>query len=74
MTPAPSATFSALTTQNPISSSSFSEGRRSSTAARPGVPKTSATKRIFSGSYYGKESAAAPGWTDTATWLPAFCV
>jgi hypothetical protein len=51
VTPAPSATFSALTTQKPISSSSFSEGRRSSTAARPGVPKTSATKRIFSVAY-----------------------
>jgi len=48
VTPAPSATFSALTTQKPTPSSSFSDGRRSSTAARPGVPKTSATKRIFS--------------------------
>jgi hypothetical protein len=37
-----------LMTQKPISSSSFSEGKRSSTAARPGAPKTSATKRIFS--------------------------
>jgi hypothetical protein len=47
--PAPSATFSPLTTQKPTPCSSFSPGRRSSTAFRPAVPKTSAMKRILRG-------------------------
>ena len=47
VSPAPSATFSPLTTQKSTASSSLSAGSRSSTAARPGEPKTSARKRIF---------------------------
>ena len=45
--PAPSAAFSPLTIARSASSRSRSAGRRSSTARRPGTPKTSARKRIF---------------------------
>src|SRR5512133_11186 len=52
--PAPSAAFSPLTTQKSIARSSRSSGSRSSTARRPGTPKTSATNRMFSsGSFQG---------------------
>ena len=68
--PDPSATFSPFTMQKSAPSSSLSPGRRSSTACRPGAPKTSAMKRMFS---YGKDRVAA-GWAVTATWLPASVV
>jgi hypothetical protein len=45
--PTPSARFSPLTMQKSARSSSFSEGRRSSMARRPGTPTMSATKRIL---------------------------
>ena len=66
--PAPSATFSPLTTQKPTPCSSFSAGRRSSTAFRPGGAEDVGDEEDDQGS----ESVA--GWTSTATWLPASVV
>jgi hypothetical protein len=57
--PAPSATFSPFTTQKSTLRSSRSRGRCSSSARRPGDPKTSATKRSLREARAGWGSAGS---------------
>ena len=68
--PTPFAAFSPFTTHASMPSSARRPGRRSSSAVRPGVPTTSATKRIRTRSAIYGTPSVAEGYTWMATFAP----